>query len=88
MAIAQVVLISSMGVTKPDHPLNRIGDGKILFWKRMAEEYLVNSGAVRHCSISRLVYVGEGACRVILGGQNGALLSCMRWLPPGQASPM
>ena len=41
----QVVLISSMGVTKPDHPLNRIGGGKILMWKRMAEEYLVNSGA-------------------------------------------
>ncbi|GAB4821230.1 hypothetical protein N2152v2_008276 [Parachlorella kessleri] len=33
-----------MGVTKADHPLNRIGNGKILFWKRMAEEYLANSG--------------------------------------------
>ena len=36
--------MSSMGVTKPDHPLNRIGGGKILMWKRMAEQYLVNSG--------------------------------------------
>lgn len=42
--VKQVVLVSSMGVTKPDHPLNRIGNGKILMWKRMAEEYLVNSG--------------------------------------------
>ena len=42
--VRQVVLVSSMGVTKPDHPLNRIGNGKILMWKRMAEEYLVNSG--------------------------------------------
>lgn len=25
----QVVLVSSMGVTKPDHPLNRIGNGKV-----------------------------------------------------------
>ena len=40
----QVVLVSSMGVTKPEHPLNCIGGGKILMWKRMAEEYLVNSG--------------------------------------------
>ncbi|KAL4425711.1 hypothetical protein ABPG75_009727 [Micractinium tetrahymenae] len=42
--LRQVVLVSSMGVTKADHPLNRIGGGKILFWKRMASEYLVNSG--------------------------------------------
>lgn len=40
----QVVLVSSMGVTKPDHPLNRIGGGNILVWKRLAEEYLANSG--------------------------------------------
>lgn len=30
VGLPQVVLVSSMGVTKPDHPLNRIGDGKIL----------------------------------------------------------
>jgi hypothetical protein len=45
----QVVLVSSMGVTKPDNPLNCRGDGKILMWKLMAEEYLVNSGQCR-CS--------------------------------------
>ena len=27
--VKQVVLVSSMGVTKPDHPLNRIGNGKV-----------------------------------------------------------
>ena len=43
--LRQVVLVSSMGVTKADHPLNRIGGGNILLWKRMAEEYLANSGA-------------------------------------------
>ncbi|PSC75336.1 Nucleoside-diphosphate-sugar epimerase [Micractinium conductrix] len=42
--VKQVVLISSMGTTKPAHPLNRIGGGNILFWKNMAAEYLVNSG--------------------------------------------
>eukprot|EP00887_Chlorella_sp_A99_P007468 scaffold2.g7468.t1 len=40
--LQQVVLVSSMGVTRPDRPLNRIG--QILTWKRRAEEYLVNQG--------------------------------------------
>ena len=30
--VPQVVLVSSMGVTKPNHPLNRIGDGKVRAW--------------------------------------------------------
>lgn len=37
--------IRSMGVTKADHPLNKLGNGNILFWKRTAEEYLINSGS-------------------------------------------
>lgn len=42
--IRQVVIVSSMGVTQPDNNLNKIGDGKILLWKRKAEEYLIASG--------------------------------------------
>jgi len=32
--VARVVLISSMGGTQPRHPLNAIGGGNILLWKR------------------------------------------------------
>lgn len=42
--IEQIVLVGSMGGTNEDHPLNKMGNGKILIWKRKAEEYLVNSG--------------------------------------------
>lgn len=42
--IKQIVLVGSMGGTNENHPLNKMGNGKILIWKRKAEEYLVNSG--------------------------------------------
>ena len=43
--VKKVVLISSMGGTDENHPLNKLGNGNILIWKRKAEEYLINSGA-------------------------------------------
>ena len=42
--VKQVALVGSMGGTNPNHPLNRLGNGNILIWKRKAEEYLINSG--------------------------------------------
>lgn len=42
--VNHVVLVGSMGGTNPNHPLNSIGDGKILIWKRKAEQYLIESG--------------------------------------------
>ncbi|MDJ0746097.1 MAG: SDR family oxidoreductase [Xenococcaceae cyanobacterium MO_167.B27] len=42
--VKQVVLVGSMGGTNPNHPLNSIGNGNILIWKRKAEEYLIHSG--------------------------------------------
>ena len=42
--VSHIVLVGSMGGTKENHPLNQMGNGKILIWKRKAEEYLVNSG--------------------------------------------
>ena len=42
--IKHVVLVSSMGGTKPDSTLNKIGDGNILVWKRKAEKYLIDTG--------------------------------------------
>lgn len=42
--IEHVVLVGSMGGTNENHPLNSMGNGKILIWKRKAEQYLVDSG--------------------------------------------
>lgn len=42
--VKQVILISSMGGTDPNHELNKLGNGNILQWKRKAEQYLVASG--------------------------------------------
>ncbi|KAI3835778.1 hypothetical protein MKW92_025126 [Papaver armeniacum] len=40
----QIVLVGSMGGTNLNHPLNNIGNGNILVWKRKAEQYLADSG--------------------------------------------
>lgn len=42
--VKHVVLVGSMGGTNENHPLNKMGNGKILIWKRKAEQYLVDSG--------------------------------------------
>jgi uncharacterized protein YbjT (DUF2867 family) len=39
-----VVICSSMGGTNPENPLNKLGGGNILLWKRKAEKYLIDSG--------------------------------------------
>lgn len=40
----QVVVISSMAGTKPEHFLNQMGQGNIVLYKRKAEKYLIDSG--------------------------------------------
>eukprot|EP00775_Hariotina_reticulata_P010886 gene10886-11040_t len=42
--VKQVIVISSMGGTDPNHMLNKLGNGNILQWKRKAEQYLIASG--------------------------------------------
>uniref|UniRef100_A0A7C8YC66 NAD(P)-binding domain-containing protein n=2 Tax=Opuntia streptacantha TaxID=393608 RepID=A0A7C8YC66_OPUST len=42
--VKQIVLVGSMGGTNPNHPLNALGNGNILIWKRKAEQYLADSG--------------------------------------------
>ena len=42
--VEHIVLVGSMGGTKQDHVLNRMGNGNILVWKRKAEQYLIDSG--------------------------------------------
>jgi len=38
----QVVIVSSMGGTDKNNRLNALGNGNILVYKRMAEEYLIS----------------------------------------------
>lgn len=42
--VKHIVLVGSMGGTNEQHPLNRMGNGNILIWKRKAEAYLIDSG--------------------------------------------
>lgn len=42
--IKHIVVVGSMGGTDENHMLNSIGGGKILIWKRKAEQYLIDSG--------------------------------------------
>lgn len=42
--VEHIVLVGSMGGTNPNHPLNQLGNGNILVWKRKAEQYLIDSG--------------------------------------------
>jgi uncharacterized protein YbjT (DUF2867 family) len=42
--VQHIVLVGSMGGTNPNHPLNQLGNGNILVWKRKAEQYLIDSG--------------------------------------------
>jgi uncharacterized protein YbjT (DUF2867 family) len=43
--VSRIILVGSMGGTNDQHPLNSLGNGNILIWKRRAEEYLIASGA-------------------------------------------
>ncbi len=42
--VKKIVVCGSMGGTDPNHPLNKLGGGNILQWKRKAEQYLIASG--------------------------------------------
>ena len=42
--VKHIVLVGSMGGTNEQHPLNKMGNGNILIWKRKAEQYLIDSG--------------------------------------------
>lgn len=60
--VKKVVLISSMGGTDEKNPLNKLGDGNILIWKRKAEEYLINSGAFIYTIIHPGGLIDEEVC--------------------------
>lgn len=80
--VQHIVLVSSMGGKYPDHPLNALGEGKILIWKRKAEEYLRDSGVPYTIIRAGLLEDAEGGRRELLTGRDDELLdSTYRKMP-------
>jgi len=73
--VEHIILMVSMGGTNENHPLNKLGNGKILIWKRMAEEYLIDSG-IDYTIIRAGGLINEpGGQRELLVGKNDTLLN-------------
>lgn len=77
--VKHIVLVGSMGGTNENHPLNSIGNGNILIWKRKAEQELINSG-IDYTIIRAGGLLDEpGGKRELLVGKDDSLLMN----PPG-----
>ena len=73
--VEQIVLVGSMGGTNPNNPLNRIGKGNILVWKRKAEQYLIDSGIDYTIIRAGGLLDKEGGVRQLLVGKDDELLN-------------
>jgi uncharacterized protein YbjT (DUF2867 family) len=72
--VNHIVLVGSMGSTDVNHPLNRMGNGNILVWKRKAEHYLIDSG-IDYTIINPGGLLDQpGGKRELLVGKNDELL--------------
>uniref|UniRef100_A0A5B6YTZ3 NAD(P)-binding domain-containing protein n=1 Tax=Davidia involucrata TaxID=16924 RepID=A0A5B6YTZ3_DAVIN len=72
--VKQIVLVGSMGGTNPNHPLNSLGNGNILIWKRKAEQYLADSGIPYTIIRAGGLQDKEGGVRELLIGKDDELL--------------
>ncbi|KAL8152717.1 hypothetical protein V2J09_010477 [Rumex salicifolius] len=72
--VKQIVLVGSMGGTNPENPLNKLGNGNILIWKRKAEEYLSNSGIPYTIIRAGGLQDKPGGVRELLIGKDDELL--------------
>jgi uncharacterized protein YbjT (DUF2867 family) len=69
-----IILMGSMGGTNENHPLNKLGNGNILIWKRKAEQYLIDSG-IDYTIIRAGGLLNEpGGKRRLIVGKNDTLL--------------
>ncbi|KAK9802549.1 hypothetical protein WJX73_000176 [Symbiochloris irregularis] len=74
--VKKIVLVSSMGGTDPSNMLNRIGGGKILLYKRKAEEYLMQQQGVQYTIIHPGGLIDEaGGEREIIVGVDDELMT-------------
>ncbi|PKU84312.1 uncharacterized protein At5g02240 [Dendrobium catenatum] len=72
--VKQIVLVGSMGGTDLNHPLNSLGNGNILVWKRKAEQYLADSGVPYTIIRAGGLQDKDGGLRELLVGKNDELL--------------
>lgn len=72
--VKHIVLVGSMGGTNPNHPLNSMGNGNILVWKRKAEQYLANSGIPYTIIRPGGLQDKDGGVRELLVGKDDELL--------------
>ncbi|EFJ29885.1 hypothetical protein SELMODRAFT_170290 [Selaginella moellendorffii] len=73
--VKHVVLVGSMGGTNENHPLNLLGNGKILIWKRKAEKYLSESGLPYTIIRPGGLIDKEGGKRELIVGKDDELLN-------------
>lgn len=73
--VKHIILVGSMGGTNPNHPLNSFGNGKILIWKRKAEQYLADSGVAYTIIRPGGLQDKEGGLRELLIGKDDELLA-------------
>jgi uncharacterized protein YbjT (DUF2867 family) len=73
--VKHIVLVGSMGGTNPNHPLNSIGNGNILIWKRKAEQYLIDSGIDYTIIRAGGLLDKAGGVRELLVGKDDELLN-------------
>lgn len=72
--VKQIVLVGSMGGTNLSNPLNSLGNGNILVWKRKAEQYLADSGIPYTIIRAGGLQDKEGGIRELLVGKDDELL--------------
>lgn len=72
--VKHIVLVGSMGGTDLNHPLNNIGNGNILVWKRKAEQYLADSGIPYTIIRAGGLQDKDGGIRELLIGKDDELL--------------
>lgn len=72
--VKQIVVVGSMGGTNPNHPLNSLGNGNILVWKRKAEQYLADSGIPYTIIRSGGLLDKPGGNRELVAGKDDELL--------------
>jgi len=73
--VKHIVLVGSMGGTHEQHPLNKMGNGNILIWKRKAEQYLINSGIDYTIIRAGGLLDAPGGQRELLVGKNDEWLN-------------
>ena len=74
IGVKQIVLVGSMGGTDINHPLNKLGNGNILVWKRKAEQYLADSGLPYTIIRAGGLQDKDGGVRELIVGKDDEIL--------------